>query len=106
MKSSILHARLRGCMRIGIPWKKLELYDHIKKDEKYPDLFMKFSTFERRLRHADFDYIECVLSKEHGDYRYVMREVIADSAPCVFSKLYDKAMQKLAAGKERVTWFR
>lgn len=104
MKSSILNSRLRGCMRIGIPWKKLELYEHIKKDEKYPDLFMKFSTFERRLR--DIDYIECVFNKEHGDYRYVMRDVIADSEPCVFSKLHDKAMQILAAAKEPRSWFR
>ena len=104
MKSHLLHAKLRGCMRIGIPWKKTELYDHIKKEQKDPDLFMKFVTFERRLRHSDFDYIECVFNKEHGDYRYVMREVVADIGPCVFSKLHDKAMKILAAGKERLTW--
>ena len=88
MKSSLLHAKLRGCMRIGIPWKKRELYKWIKKDETYPDLFMKFSTFERRLR--DIDYIDCAFNKEHGDYRYVMREVIADSEPCRWSKLHDR----------------
>ena len=102
MKSSILNSRLRGCMRIGIPWKKLELYEHIKKDEKNPKLFMKFSTFERRLR--DIDYIECVYNKEHSDYRYVMRAVIADTEPCVFSKLHDKAMQILGMYKERKRW--
>ena len=104
MKSSILNSRLRGCMRIGIPWKKLELYEHIKKDEKNPDLFMKFATFERRLR--DIDYIECAFNEEHGDYRYVMREVIADTEPCVFSKFHDKAMELIAIAKRRRTWWR
>lgn len=95
MKSHLLHAKLRGCMRIGIPWKKKELYDHIKKEQKDPKSFIKFSTFERRLRQSDFDYIGCEYNEEHGGYRYVMREVIADSEPCVFSKLYKKAMKRL-----------
>ena len=106
VKSSVLHARLRSTMKIGLPWKKKELYKWIKKDEKYPDLFMKFSTFQRRLRQPEVNYIEHKWYEEHKDYRYVMREVVADVEPCVFSKMYIGAMQKLAAGKERVTWWK
>jgi hypothetical protein len=88
-------------MRIGIPWKKKDLYEHIKKEQKFPDDFILFSTFERRLRQPEFDYIECRFNKANKDYRYVMAESIADTEPCVWSKLHDKAMILIAMYKER-----
>jgi len=92
MKTSVLHARLRSTMKIGLPWKKEELYKWIKKDEKNPKLFMKFTTFERRLRQPEFDYVEHKWNEEHKDYRYVMREEGADVEPCRWSKYHDSVV--------------
>ena len=102
MKSLVLHAKIQQVMRYGLPWRKYELYKQIKNDSEIAGKFMAFSTFERRLRHADFDYIECVYVKDVEGWRYIRKD--PELGPCVFSKFHDAAMKLYRQGKERLTW--
>ena len=102
VKSLVLHAKIQQVMRYGLPWRKKELYRQIKNDSEQAGEFMAFSTFERRLRQADFDYIECVFVKEVEGWRYIRKEPVFE--PSKFSTLYDAAMKLYRQGKERLTW--
>ena len=108
MKTELLISKVMGCTRVGIPWRKSDLYEHIKKNEAEcsigrgiePKKFMEFSTFERRLRNPEFTcFIECRYIKEFDDFRYVKKDLSSDE--CVFSKAHGWVVEQTRKAKLR-----
>ena len=66
------------------------------------------SAFRSRLGQMDFISSRFVKVSRNGKMirmkAWYKVEKIVEPEPCVFSKYHDKAMELLAAGKERLTW--
>ena len=95
MKPEMLEIKLRQYMSPGKPYYLKQILIGTGQE-----LTWKPETLERKMRDVDAIYY-----KRKGKYKHYYIDPLPDE-PCVFSKYHDKAMQILAAGKERVTWFR
>ena len=66
------------------------------------------SAFRSRLGQIDFISSRYVKVERHDKMirmkAWYKVELVVEPEPCVFSKYHDKAMQLLAAGRERLTW--
>ncbi len=95
MKPEMLETKLRQYMKPGLPYYSKQMVIGIGLE-----LVWKPETLERKMRDVDAIYY-----KRKGKYKHYYIDPLPNE-PCAWSKHHDKAMKLLAAGKERLTWFK